>query len=83
MTRDSVRQVLRDHIREAILLMDEPLDDDEDLFEAGFDSMAVTRLLVFVEETYGVAIGDEEIVSEDVATVNTVAALVCARAESA
>jgi acyl carrier protein len=74
--QDGVREALHDHIVAEILLRDEPLGPDEDLFDAGLDSMSVSRVLVFVEERFGVVIPDEEVVIDDIATLDQLAAFV-------
>ncbi len=51
----SVSKQLKQHIEDEIILRKEPLSFDEDLFAAGFDSMSLTRVLVFVEERFGLA----------------------------
>jgi acyl carrier protein len=81
-TVDAVRSALHDHIVGEILLRDAPLGPDEDLFEAGFDSMSVTRILVFVEERFGVTIPDEAVVIDDVATLDGLAAFVSGYVEA-
>jgi acyl carrier protein len=64
-----IQQALAQHLTEEILLRDEPLAVDEDLFEAGFDSMSLSRVLVFVEERFGVTIPDEDVVIDEIATL--------------
>ena len=73
MDRDGIRKALHDHIVEEILLRSEPLRANEDLFEAGFDSMSVSRVLVFVEDHFGVMIPDEEVVIDEIATLDQLA----------
>jgi acyl carrier protein len=72
----TVRAALHDHILAEVLLRDERLGDDEDLFAAGFDSMSLTRVLVFVEERFKLKIPDQEVVIEEVSTLNKLAAFV-------
>ena len=73
---ETIKTALHDHIVNEILLRDEPLAHDEDLFDAGFDSMSLSRVLVFVEERFGVAIPDEEVVLDEISTLDTMAAFV-------
>ena len=49
---------------------------DTDLVAAGFDSMSLVRLLLFVETTYGLWIPEKEINSETLRNLRTVAATV-------
>jgi D-alanine--poly(phosphoribitol) ligase subunit 2 len=73
---DALRATLHDHIVSEILLRDEPIGPDEDLFDAGFDSMSLSRILVFVEERFGVVIPDEDIVVDNLATLKSMTAFV-------
>jgi D-alanine--poly(phosphoribitol) ligase subunit 2 len=71
--RNAIRQALHDHIVGDVLLRTQPLGPDEDLFDAGFDSMSLSRVLVFVEERFGVVIPDEEVVIDEIATLDRLA----------
>ena len=73
---EAIRQALHDHIVGELLLRDEPLGFDEDIFDAGFDSMSLSRLLVFIEEHFGAVIPDEDVVIDDIATLNGMARFV-------
>ena len=70
MNRDTIYQGLHDHILKEVLLREGPLGPDEDLFDAGFDSMSLTRVLVFIEERFGVTIPEEEVVLDEIETLN-------------
>lgn len=53
------------------------LSDDDQLVESGIiDSMGVMTLLGFLEEKFNIQIPGEELMPENFATVNTIAALV-------
>jgi len=75
----SIQQTLEQHIREDILLRKERLAPDEDLFAAGFDSLSLSRVLVFIEERFGLVIPDEEVVVDQVGTIEKLAHFVAAR----
>jgi acyl carrier protein len=49
---------------------------ETDLVAAGFDSMSLVRLLVFIEQTYGMWIPEKEINSDMLRNLRTVAATV-------
>jgi D-alanine--poly(phosphoribitol) ligase subunit 2 len=72
----TVRGALKEHIESEILLRKTPLAPEEDLFAAGFDSMSLSRVLVFVEERFGLAIPDQDVVLDEVSTVETMARFV-------
>ena len=46
---------------------------DTDLVAAGFDSMSLVRLLVFVEQTYGMWVPESEITGESLQNLRTLA----------
>lgn len=52
------------------------LTPDEPLLDGALDSTDVLRLVVHVEERYGVRIEDTDLVPENFATVTTLASLV-------
>jgi acyl carrier protein len=78
----TIRIALHDHIVGEILLRNEPLAPDEDLFDAGFDSMSLSRVLVFVEQHFGVTIPDEEVVIDEIATLDSMAQFVAGYLEA-
>lgn len=51
-------------------------EDAQDLFEFGLDSLRAMRLLVFVEEEFGVRIPEGDITAENISSVDALAALV-------
>jgi len=52
------------------------LTADTDLVAAGFDSMSLVRMLLFIEMTYGLWIPEKEINSDTLRNLRTVAATV-------
>jgi acyl carrier protein len=56
------------------------VEDDEDLIETGvIDSLGIFQLVAYLEERFGVAIGDEEITPDNFGTVAAIERLVAAR----
>ena len=45
---------------------------DDDLLDAGLDSMGIMRLVLFIEEKFGVALPDEEIEPDNIQTLNKI-----------
>jgi acyl carrier protein len=72
----TIQSALHDHIVGDILLRKAPLSPTEDLFAAGFDSMSLSRVLVFVEERFGVTIPDQDVVLDEVSTLETMSQFV-------
>lgn len=44
--------------------------DDDDLLEAGLDSMGIMRLIMFAEKEFGVTLPDTEIEPDNVKSLN-------------
>ncbi len=49
---------------------------ETDLVAAGFDSMSLVRILLFIENTHGLWIGEQEITSDSLRSVRSLAATV-------
>ena len=53
---------------------------DDELAAAGVDSMALLKVLVFLERDFGIWIPDEDLSDEIIATARTLATYVCSLA---
>jgi D-alanine--poly(phosphoribitol) ligase subunit 2 len=80
---DTIQRALNDHILAEILMRKAPLAPDEDLFAAGFDSMSLMRVLVFIEERFGVTIPEQDVDIDAIATLETMARFVHERVTQA
>jgi len=66
---ENLKKILLTEI--AVDLGKKSLDPDEDLLEQGIiDSLGIMKLVLFMEETYGIAVADEEVVPENFQTVS-------------
>ncbi|MCC6525927.1 MAG: acyl carrier protein [Polyangiaceae bacterium] len=70
MRLEDIQAALGTYLAREVLFRDTPLEPDADLYDVGFDSLSLSRVLVFVEERFGVHIPDEEV---DVDAVTTLA----------
>ena len=60
-----------------------PLKDDTPLLETGIlDSLALLRLLVFLEEEFNVPVDDFEVIPENFETIDSICAYVRSRQNS-
>jgi acyl carrier protein len=56
----------------AVDLGKESLDPDEDLLEQRIiDSMAILKLVLFVEQTFGIEVKDEDLIPENFQSLNS------------
>lgn len=78
-----VKQAVRDFINDSINI--DGLDDDENLFESGIvNSLFAIQLTTFVERTFGIEIGMDDLDIENFKSVNATTEFVVAKtAESA
>lgn len=67
-----MKKKLRDFIFEELIYIADPgqFTDDDDLLEAGLDSMGIMRLIIFIENEYRVTLPDTEIEPGNVQSLN-------------
>lgn len=67
-----MQQKLKSFIFSELVFVDDPdsFRDDDDLLEAGLDSMGIMRLVLFVEEELGVTLPDNELEPENLRTLS-------------
>ena len=73
---EAVEAALLDFVTKDILLLDKPIGRDVDLFDAGFDSLSLSRILVFIEQRFHVTVPDEDIVIDEISTIASMARFV-------
>jgi len=73
-----MKQKIRDFIFDELIFVAEPekFSDDDDLLEAGLDSMGIMRLIMFIEEQFAVTLPDSEIDPDNVNSFNALEAWV-------
>lgn len=67
-----MKKKLRDFIFQELIFVANPeqFGDEDDLLEAGLDSMGIMRLIMFIEDQYGITLPDTEIEPDNVQTFN-------------
>ena len=69
--------ISRELVQDPALL---PLADDTSLLDSGIlDSLSLLRLVVFLEERFGVTMGDADLLPENFGSVNAICAFLRAR----
>lgn len=76
MTREELEQRIFDIVRQDILSVDETFTKETNLIEAGLDSLALTQLMLAIEENTGVWVDESLLTEETLASVRTLSALV-------
>lgn len=73
-----MKQKIRDFIFDELIFVAEPakFSDDDDLLEAGLDSMGIMRLIMFIEEQFNITLPDSEIDPDNVNSFNALEAWV-------
>jgi len=79
-TKDQIREfVTKIAVRKGVA----SVADGDSLISAGvLDSMAIFRLVSFLEETFGVAVDDEEIAAENFRSIDAIQDFVAAKLKS-
>ena len=77
--RATIRLFVIEHLAPAVGL-GATLGDEDDLIDSGVvDSLGIFQLIAFLEERFGIKIGDEEITPENFGTIAAIDRLVSAR----
>lgn len=67
---------IRDFIRRELLYdPDAPLDDSTVIFPDLVDSLGIMEVVDFLEEHYGIEVGDDELLADNFATLEAMATL--------
>jgi acyl carrier protein len=78
-----IKQIIREYIKDNFLFgySDEELKDDISFFEIGaLDSTGIMELVTFIEREFNVSVLDEEIVQENLDSINLIASFVSKKA---
>ncbi len=76
---EEVANALTAFINASIMARGHPVQPDDDLERAGLDSMALLRILLFIEAHFGFWIPDEDLVEENVRSPRALATYICRR----
>jgi acyl carrier protein len=75
-TREEIEQRIFDIVRHDILSVHESFTKESNLIEAGLDSLALTQLMLAIEENTGVWVDESLLTEETLTNVKTLSALV-------
>jgi len=78
-TRESLTKRIFEILRDEILGAEAGFSPQSNLVEAGLDSLAVTQLMLSIEESTGIWVDEGLLTPESLATTETLAALVYAQ----
>ena len=76
---EEVAQAVTDFINSTIMARSRPVQPDDDLELAGLDSMALLKVLLFIEARYGFWMPDEDLVAENIRSPRAFATYICRR----
>jgi len=80
---DGVAAALVAFVNAQIMAPGRSLAVDDSFEAAGIDSMALLKILLYVESEFGIWVPDEDLVDEHVASARTLAEYLCRRASAA
>jgi len=70
---DEIATALTQFINTSIMARSHPVQPDDDLETAGVDSMALLKILLFIEAEYGFWVPDEDLVEANITSVRALA----------
>ena len=76
---EAVAKVVADFVNASIMARSRPVQPDDDLELAGLDSMALLKILLFIEAQFGFWMPDEDLVAENIRTPRAFATYICRR----
>ena len=76
---EEIAKALTTFINTSIMARGHPVQADDDLEAAGVDSMALLKILLFIEAEYGFWMPDEDLVEENIRTVRALATYISRR----
>lgn len=76
---EEVAKAVTDFINTTIMARSRPVQPDDDLELAGLDSMALLKVLLFIEARFGFWMPDEDLVAENIRTPRAMASYICRR----
>lgn len=76
LTTEELEQRIFDIVRQDILSVDDTFTKESNLIEAGLDSLALTQLMLAIEESTGVWVDESLLTEETLSNVKTLSALV-------
>ena len=76
---DEIAKALTTFINTGIMARGHPVQPDDDLEAAGVHSMALLKILLFIEAEFGFWMPDEDLVEENVNSVRALANYICRR----
>ncbi|PYN40527.1 MAG: hypothetical protein DMD95_21535 [Candidatus Rokuibacteriota bacterium] len=76
---EEVARAVTAFINTAIMARSHPVQPDDNLELAGLDSMALLKVLLFIEAQFGFWMPDEDLVEENIQTPRAMAAYICRR----
>lgn len=85
MTKGAVRESLRTLILENYLFTDDDgeLDDDDSFLDTAIlDSMGILEVIAFIREEFGIEVEEEEMIPENLDSINRLIAFIEAKRES-
>ena len=75
-TVDAITAAIVRFLNAQIMAATNPVAADDDLAAAGVDSMALLKVLVFLEREYGIWVPDEELTEDVIRSARTLAVYV-------
>lgn len=85
MTRDTatIQESIQEYIQKAAFADKNKIQNDSLIFKEGyFDSMGFIVLITFLEDNFGIRIGDEDLIEENFESINAITSYITRKTEN-
>jgi acyl carrier protein len=85
MTRDTatIQESIQEYIQKAAFVDKNKIQNDSLIFKEGyFDSMGFIVLITFLEDNFGIRIGDEDLIEENFESINAITSYITRKTEN-
>lgn len=85
MDRDTatIQESIQEYIQKAAFVDKDKIQNDSLIFKEGyFDSMGFIVLITFLEDNFGIRIGDEDLIEENFESINAITSYIIRKTEN-
>jgi acyl carrier protein len=85
MDRDTatIQESIQEYIQKAAFVDKDKIQNDSLIFKEGyFDSMGFIVLITFLEDSFGIRIGDEDLIEENFESINAITSYIIRKTEN-
>jgi acyl carrier protein len=79
----TIKEIIKEHILQATFADKDKIKDDSLIFKEGyFDSMGFVVLITFIEDKFGIAATDEDLIEDNFESINAITSYILRKIEN-